>query len=344
MITDFPSYFEIFKCIGGSCKDSCCIGWELDIDDETFYRYRVVEGDFGKRLNKSLVDERDAKYFALAENKRCPMLNKDNLCDIILNLGEEALCTVCSEYPRYFVEEEGYTQMDISLSCLEVGRLFFSAANTFSYKRKGNENSTVFIADGNGKEDALSNLSPELSRIIIQRDNDIALIQNRRKPLYVRIEELGFLPRFQSVYFDTKKESLSKIRDEIFSLCDKMEILEKRFPTYLMELRLLSDGDFFELASDFLATHNSMCAGYFEKLTSYLIFRYTIDEYFDKKREAIESFIDRSLCLIFFLSMMHWRKSAFFIEDIIDIGEDDQFLSIQVCGKLSGDGVFFDNG
>lgn len=320
MITDFPSYYEIFKCIGGSCKDSCCIGWELDIDDETFYRYRVVEGDFGKRLNESLVDERDAKYFALAENKRCPMLNKDNLCDIILNLGEEALCTVCSEYPRYFVEEEGYTQMDISLSCLEVGRLFFSGANTFSYKRKiSGENKTRFIADGHEEAQELSGLDPFLKEQIIKRDRDIALLQNRRLPFYVRLDELGYLSRFKSIYFDTEKQSLCDIRDEIFSLCDKMEILEKRFPGYLMELRLLSNYDFFELASDFITEHNAMCAGYFEKLAVYLVFRYSLDICFDSTRDEIERFIDRSLCLILFLSMMHQKKYAFFIEDVIDI-------------------------
>ena len=26
-----PDYYYDFKCIGGDCTDSCCIGWELDI-------------------------------------------------------------------------------------------------------------------------------------------------------------------------------------------------------------------------------------------------------------------------------------------------------------------------
>ncbi|MCR4673846.1 MAG: flagellin lysine-N-methylase [Lachnospiraceae bacterium] len=320
MIKDYPSYFEIFKCVGGSCKDSCCIGWELDIDDETFYKYRVVEGEFGKRLNEHMVDEKDAKYFRLRENKRCPMLNDDNLCDIILNLGEDALCTVCGEYPRYFVDLEGYTQIDLSLSCLEVGRLFFSSANTFSFKRKiEKENKTIFIADINQKEDGLSTLDPFLQEVIKKRDSEIALLQNRRKPFYLRLEELGYLNRFRSIFFDLNKNTVLEIKHEIISLCDEMEILEKRFPNYLMELRLLSDDEFFDLTSDFIAEHNAMCAGYFEKLATYLIFRYSLDVCFQCKRENIESFIDRSLCLILFLSMIHWKSNSFFIEDIIDI-------------------------
>ena len=29
-----PTYFNEFACIGGACEDNCCIGWEVDIDDE----------------------------------------------------------------------------------------------------------------------------------------------------------------------------------------------------------------------------------------------------------------------------------------------------------------------
>ena len=30
-----PHYFKEFKCIGGKCEDSCCIGWDIDIDERT---------------------------------------------------------------------------------------------------------------------------------------------------------------------------------------------------------------------------------------------------------------------------------------------------------------------
>ena len=37
-----PYYYKEFKCIAGACKDSCCVGWEIDIDEDTFSYYRVV--------------------------------------------------------------------------------------------------------------------------------------------------------------------------------------------------------------------------------------------------------------------------------------------------------------
>ena len=29
-----PSYYKKFKCIADKCHHNCCIGWEIDIDDE----------------------------------------------------------------------------------------------------------------------------------------------------------------------------------------------------------------------------------------------------------------------------------------------------------------------
>ena len=42
-----PTYFNEFVCIGGACEDNCCIGWEVDIDDESLEVYNSVGGEFG---------------------------------------------------------------------------------------------------------------------------------------------------------------------------------------------------------------------------------------------------------------------------------------------------------
>ena len=28
-----PSFFDQFKCIGSACTDTCCAGWEIEVDD-----------------------------------------------------------------------------------------------------------------------------------------------------------------------------------------------------------------------------------------------------------------------------------------------------------------------
>jgi hypothetical protein len=45
-----PDYYEKFKCIADKCKHSCCIGWEIDIDEDTMDLYESIDGEFGEKL------------------------------------------------------------------------------------------------------------------------------------------------------------------------------------------------------------------------------------------------------------------------------------------------------
>lgn len=126
MILRVPEYYDEFSCIASRCKDSCCAGWEIDIDDESYEYYRSVEGPFGDRLRESMFVAEDGGYrFKLKGPKRCAMLNDNNLCDLYTALGEEALCEVCTEYPRFSLVYGQVEQKALSFSCEEVGRILF---------------------------------------------------------------------------------------------------------------------------------------------------------------------------------------------------------------------------
>ena len=111
-----------FKCIAGKCRHNCCIGWEIDIDEGTYLDYMDIEGSFGDRLRSSIVTAEDedgnvTHSFKLDKNARCPFLNSDNLCDIILTLGEEWLCDICTEHPRFYKEIDGCECVGYGLCC-----------------------------------------------------------------------------------------------------------------------------------------------------------------------------------------------------------------------------------
>lgn len=129
-----PDYYSEFSCIADKCKDSCCIGWEIDIDEDTHDYYRHIEGAFGEKLRKNMYITEDGDYsFRLKEHGRCPFLNSRNLCDICIELGEEALSEVCTEYPRFAIEYEDVLQKCLSLSCEEVGRILFTREEPMKY-------------------------------------------------------------------------------------------------------------------------------------------------------------------------------------------------------------------
>lgn len=109
-----PDYYDKFKCIADACPDTCCAGWQIMIDEESLERYSAVQGEFGRRLVNS-IDWQEGSFYQT--DKRCAFLNKENLCDLYIALGSDALCNTCQNYPRHTEEYEGLRELSLSLSC-----------------------------------------------------------------------------------------------------------------------------------------------------------------------------------------------------------------------------------
>ena len=243
-----PYYYKEFKCIAGACKDSCCVGWEIDIDEDTFSYYQGLEGDFGDRLRSSMAAGEENTF--VLKNGRCPFLNRENLCDICLELGEEALCQVCTEYPRFVTEYSDVTEKSLALSCEVVGKLVFGRKEPIYYEEfyqqdcfeedgtaEAGEAENAEDAEWDGYEETQAGESKFVPWIEKARDLAIGLIQDRVRPIEERIcRMLEFAGEFQEVLIkeDTKgmeqvlcrwenqeeepKKKVSKEDEEAFAL------------------------------------------------------------------------------------------------------------------------------
>ena len=171
-----PEYYERFHCIASACPDNCCIGWEIDIDADSNRRYQQVEGNFGQRLRKSIQREGEVACFRL-EGERCALLNGQNLCEIILHLGEGALCQICRDHPRFTESFGELRETGVGLCCPEAGRLIFSDPEPVRFRLK--ETSEEAIKD---------ECSPErLQMLLSVRDRLLEVVQDRTMPLTERL-------------------------------------------------------------------------------------------------------------------------------------------------------------
>ncbi len=121
-----PAYFPAFQCRGGACAHSCCVGWEIDIDAESAARFCAVEGAFGEKLRQNMRETDGTLHFALSTDGRCPFLTKENLCEIYIELGEDALCQICSDHPRYRNFYSFGIEMGLGLCCEEAAELILA--------------------------------------------------------------------------------------------------------------------------------------------------------------------------------------------------------------------------
>ena len=69
MHIEYPEYYNKFHCLAGDCPDTCCKDWEVDVDEDTFYYYKVQEGELGKKLEQCLVEDGDLKYIPMKKQR-----------------------------------------------------------------------------------------------------------------------------------------------------------------------------------------------------------------------------------------------------------------------------------
>lgn len=122
-----PKYYKRFQCIADKCEHSCCIGWEIDIDKETMKKYQTLNSGYGSVITDSISTE-GTPHFRLGERDRCPHLDERGLCNIITNVGEDYLCDICREHPRFY----NYTdvaEVGIGMSCPEAARIILSSSD-----------------------------------------------------------------------------------------------------------------------------------------------------------------------------------------------------------------------
>jgi lysine-N-methylase len=129
-----PHYYKDFRCIAGACTDTCCAGWDVDVDKNSYKYYKTVKGAFGKRLKSVMVPSQDGECtFTLKEGGRCPFLNDDNLCDLYIELGEDKLCETCAEFPRFINDYGNIREIGIAPSCKTAGELMFSYKDELTF-------------------------------------------------------------------------------------------------------------------------------------------------------------------------------------------------------------------
>lgn len=173
-----PSYYSAFSCIGGKCTHSCCAGWEIDIDDETLVRYHEMGGETGRLLREHIDESGEVACFRMTKDERCPFLNRDGLCDLIIAEGDDILCQICADHPRFrsfFADRE---EIGLGMCCEAACRLILTWEDPVQLE----------LIDDDGFDDEESETEQAL---IDLRKELIAVMQDRTQPVLERVGRIA---------------------------------------------------------------------------------------------------------------------------------------------------------
>ena len=125
-----PQYAEAFRCIGAECEDTCCNGWTVSIDKNTFEKYQTIPDSslypiMQERLVRIETDASDLQFAKIktASDEACPFWGADRLCSIQKEHGAEYLSLTCAHYPRPIKTIDNEAERTLLLSCPEAARL-----------------------------------------------------------------------------------------------------------------------------------------------------------------------------------------------------------------------------
>lgn len=172
-----PDYYKEFSCIADRCRHSCCIGWEIDIDRDSLARFDALDTPYGEVLRGRIDRTGEAPHFRLGEGERCPFLRFDGLCEMILELGEDSLCQICADHPRFRSYFAHRTELGLGLCCEAAGALIL--------KRRERVKLEVLSDDGAPEE-----ADGEEEALLAFREMLFDILQDRGCTIDERLEEL----------------------------------------------------------------------------------------------------------------------------------------------------------
>ena len=92
--------YNSFKCIADKCKFTCCSGWDINVDSNTYEKWNKEKNKCKDMLNKLKFIDNDYIIVNKKTSDTCPFLDNKGLCDIVKSNGDEYLSLTCQRFPR----------------------------------------------------------------------------------------------------------------------------------------------------------------------------------------------------------------------------------------------------
>ena len=306
MILKMPEYYQKFTCTADKCSDDCCIGWEIDIDNDTADYYESVTGEFGEKMHNN-ISRTNPKSFILGENERCPFLNDRNLCEIILTLGENKLCNICTEHPRYYEWFGNVKEGGIGLCCEEAARIIISADNP----------SDTYEKEISDEENDFEETSLYVCLLEV-REKILAYLTNGKMPLNVKIRDIIDYAALVQNNIDNSIYDVPKIISsaeyngrrftDILSFMATLEPIDEKWLPYLESIIGMYDTDC-NKKEQFLQ-NNPEVVQYLCNISVYFIWRYFMKGTFDGEIVSRVKLMAASTAVIGYMYFCKWLETG----------------------------------
>ena len=265
MIHRFPNYYHDFRCLAGSCPRSCCIGWEVEVDDDTAAAYEKVSGALGNELRAHLTTDAEGSLCFPLDGLR--FLDSDGLCRIHRELGQEYTSLTCREHPRFTEDFGALQETSLSASCPEAARLLLADYQPLTFVEEVCADTPEEAAD------------PWLSPLLELRDFAMELLRDSTVSIRRRMAQVLTLTLHAQELLDADQAemlpTLCGSRPEIPEISPDSPTLFPGFLKLLLDLEIL-ENDWAPLLHTAAHSGGTLPAHQLERMTEYFLFRWLL--------------------------------------------------------------------
>ena len=255
-----PRHFDVFRCIGSDCEDTCCVGWLVQIDKPTYDKYQnCSDPECGSSLRTLItINEKssnDDDYAKIVFNgAACPFLS-EGLCSIQRRLGEGYLSDMCAAYPRVMNRVDDVLQRSLDLSCPEAARVALLNPKPMDFDEQEYKDGSIRLGNFPSLDTSGLKDSPEPFHFFRDvRRLVLSLLQNRSYPIWKRLfmvgclceklDEIGGRDRDQNalnVIQEYVNSLDNRILDDLLSKCSAHPTVQLEVVLELIVARISSD-------------------------------------------------------------------------------------------------------
>lgn len=275
-----PSYYDKFRCTANNCPQTCCQEWKIAVDNQTYLEWKKTDmpGQNYKRLDSCTCKKDGGRVIRLNEEKKCPLLDKNGLCSVVLTYGERLLSHTCDVFPRQEHEYINRTEKALVLCCPEVINLI---------KAYG----TVFLKENEKKESKESDKQKTEFEKAVVLESEIAA------------EQAFFLLRdFLLEILGNNENTLSKaffmmfyiVRDLYMQISNQTPTMEE-VSSFLQEWKKTDSLAELSKAIDQMEIHREDCLQEQNELFLDMIENYRKEDLYTKQLEALAKFAENLL-------------------------------------------------
>jgi DeoR/GlpR family transcriptional regulator of sugar metabolism len=190
--TFVPTYFDKFRCIADKCPDTCCAGWEADLDGEIIAKYKTLDGELGEKIKNSLAE------------KACELINDGETVFIDGSTTTEAM-------GKYLIQKKDITVITNNIALV----LFLNEHNIDVVNLGGRIIESPYILGGDDAEE--NAMKYKADKMFFSSSGMTAAGEIQADPEYETLRRIMHKNSSESYYLVDREKILKSIKKVLFT-------------------------------------------------------------------------------------------------------------------------------